>query len=161
MQTLGQVSLAPQTRGLEEPSKARADQMTRMIEDATFLRHRIHFGTGPYEAHLAPQHVYELWDLVDAYAAQKAPQRRVPGIVGALVGESPILTLKSRPATASIMVHRSELQHLKRRSALPDPVLGQNDVGSKSEPQAKPGCRQNWRYKEENSPGNDHIKTSF
>src|SRR5688572_28363714 len=99
------------TRHLPEAGDARTDEVTRMIDEVVRLRDPYQLRAGTDEAHVAFEHVEQLRELVETPLANEPPDRRMARIVEALVGLPAITAIENRVVGATVVLHRSELDH--------------------------------------------------
>jgi LCP family protein required for cell wall assembly len=86
------------------------------------------------EAHVAPHHVPELRELVEAEAAQDPADRRVAGILGGLVRDPAVDAVPAAGGLPAVLEHRAELHHREVATVPAHPDLAVEDALAQAHP---------------------------
>ena len=107
-----------------------------------------HDGPRPDQGHLAPQHVQQLRQLVDAGTPQQAAQTRHAHIVAKLSRRAPFRVDQAGQPSLRIGRHGAELQTREKPSAAPDPLLAKQHRPAALAPHRQ-GCQRHQGQKEQ------------
>src|SRR5437763_9600445 len=117
-------------------------------------------GTGPHEAHLAPEDVDQLGELVEAEGPEDATRAGDAGIGPALVPAAAVRAVEGPGPTAAIRAHRAELVDRELRPAIAGPALPEQHAGA-GQAHGRGGDEQHRDHQEQQDEGADEVQHPF
>jgi len=108
--------------------------MARVVEVTALLSDVYNLGSGPNQAHFAPNDVEELGKFIEAEASKYASNSGVPRIVVALVCPSTIVDMRNvKLILATVGRHRAELVDRERLLTSTNTLLAVQDAFAKAQ----------------------------
>ena len=135
--------------------------MARMCAQAVAIDDGGQLGAWPHQAHLTAQHVHELWQFVEAAAAEEPAEAGVARVVGRLVRDASIGPVEVELRHPAARPHRAELHHLEVLPAATDAQLPEQHASTQAEAHGRGSGGQNGPQDDQRRARDRHVDPPF